>query len=379
MNYSGDIVGNDEYIPTVLPMFDNGRIGRLMFKRITSVNIGFAGAAKTFQDVMSDIRNAQYVRPCDMLELYDLVHLRTNPSARDGEAVLIISGFAPNAAEAKKIAKRSVSGIYRLISRTNGFVIDLHGDELEQIESTRFYFCSRKNAEAKAALMRSWGMYARIVGIAGGNRVCISSDMQTRMDILKSDLYDADDNRVDITCDHMQYYLRSFNETTAYSSLSAACSASALDVGHGGDLPSLVASLLGVYAACKAYDIGSLRMRYHIGYTVAARRDITLHDGTVVSLFDPTDRACGRITPQSLRHMHSVLRGLAAGGEITAAMLVRGGIQDTLKSVLHDGAVFVSEISSTYNVADGAIIAFGSRATGGARIGRIIKNGESAQ
>ncbi len=379
MNYNGFVADDGKCTDSVLPVFEDGGIGRLMFKRISSVNIGFAGAANAFKNIVSTTRNMQYLYPCDITELYDLSCMRKNPFARDGEAILLVSGLAPNAETAKNIAKKSVSGIYRLISRTNGFAADIFENEYQNIENARFYFCKSKNADSTAALMRSWGMYARVIGIAGGERVRISVDSQMRMDIFKSDLYDNTDNRVDITCEHMQYYLKSFKETMIYSSLNAVRSALRLDVGHADDLPSLVASLLGVYAACGTYGINSVRMGFHTGYTVAVRRDITLCNGMTVSLFDPADRSCGVITQQSFSHMDSVLRGLASGGEIIAAMPVRGSIRDTLAPVLSGGAVFVNETSVMDNIAEGALLAFGNSAMCGAKIGHIIKPQEQTQ
>lgn len=378
MNYNGQIFDeNENAAPSrvVLPVFEEG-VGSLMFKRISSVNIGFKNAAEAFNNIMSTSRNARYICPCDLLDHYDLSCLRKNPSARDGEAILIISGFAPNAETALELSKHSVSGIYRLISRTNGFAIDMLENEYQNIEGARFYFCKSKNAESAAALIRSWGMYARVAGIAGGERVRISVDSQIRMDILKSELLDDQECHIDITQDHAGYFMRSFGETVIYSSLAAACSARHLDIGHNGDLPSLVASLLGVYAACKTYDIRSLRNRFHIGYTVAVRSDIAVCDGMTVSLFDSVDISCGRTTSQSLSYMNAVLRGLIAGGEITCAIPVRGTIEETLLPVLQDGAVFVKEKQCPDTVSHGAVLAFGKRATGNARIGHINKPSE---
>ncbi len=360
----------------LLSVFEQDGVGSLMFKRISSMNIGFKSAAEAFNNIMSTSRNARYIRPCDLLEHYDLSCQRKNPCARDGEAILIISGLAPNAETATELSKHSVAGIYRLISRTNGFAIDMLENEYQNIESARFYFCKSKNAESAAALIRSWGMYARIIGIAGGERVCISVDSRMRMDVLKSELFDGEDRHIDITQDHAEYFMRSFSETAIYSSLAAACSARHLDIGYGGDLPSLVASLLGVYAACKTYDIRSLRNRFHMGYTVAVRSDIAVCDGMTVSLFDPVDISCGRTTSQSLSYMNAVLRGLIAGGEITCAIPVRGTVEETLLPVLQDGAVFVKEKQCPDSITHGAMLALGKRATGNARIGHINKPSE---
>lgn len=379
MNYNGQIFdGNENTAPSriVLPAFEEGGVGSLMFKRISSLNIGYKNAAEAFNDIMSTSRNMRYIRPCDLLDHYDLSCLRKNPSARDGEAILIISGTAPNAETARELSTHSVSGIYRLISRTNGFAIDMLENEYQNIESARFYFCKSKSADSTAALIRSWGMYARVIGIAGGERVCISVDSQIRMDILKSELLDGDDLHIDITDRHAEYFNRSFGETAVFSSLDAARSARHLNIGYDGDLPSLVASLLGVYAACRTYGIGLLRTRYHIGHTVAVRSDIAVCDGMTVSLFDPVDISCGRTTSQSLSYMNAVLRGLIAGGEITCAMPVRGTVEETLLPVLQDGAVFVKEKQCPDTISHGAVLALGKRATGNARIGHINKPSE---
>lgn len=355
----------------LLPIFeDENSIGRLMFKKISSASIGFAGAANAFDDIMSSVRDAQYIRPCDLLELHNTAKMGKNVFARDGYAILLVEGSVPPKYTAW-FENSVVTGIYRLISRTNGIAIELTSDEYESIEGARFFFCPHKRARGNEQLMRSWGMYARTVGYVGGNRVRVSVDSEVRMDALKQELLDDSDNGIVITPEHTEYYWRSFKETLVYSSLDAACSAKRLDIGFGGDLSSLVASLLGVYSAAKTYGLGRLKQSFHIGYTVAVRTDIRICDRMIVSLFDPTDIRCGRMTNESLLNMNSVLRGLFCCGDIAGAVPVRGTLDETLASILQGDAVLLKEQQMQSEIPAGALIAFGMRAVGGRRLGTI--------
>lgn len=366
INPSEEMRGN-----LLLPIFENeNSIGRLMFKKISSANIGFAGAANAFNDIMSSVRNAQYIRPCDLLEFHNTAKMGKNVFARDDYAILLVEGNVPP----KYIPwfeSSVVTGIYRLISRTNGIAIDLTSDEYESIEGARFFFCPHKRAQGNELLMRSWGMYARTVGYVGGNRVRVSVDSVVRMDALKQELFDDSENGIVITPEHAEYYWRSFKETLVYSSLDAACSAKRLDIGFGGDLSSLVASLLGVYSAAKTYGLGRLKQSFHVGYTVAVRTDIRICDRMIVSLFDPIDIRCGRMTNESLLNINSVLRGLFCCGDIAGAVPVRGTIDETLVPLMPIDAVLLKEHLMPTEIPYGAVITFGMRAVGGRRLGTI--------
>lgn len=357
----------------LLPMFEGqNSLGRMMLKRISSVNIAFAPAADAFDDIVSSSAGNSAITLCDILAFDDILQAHANPYARDGQSVIVISGRAPDTSAALDILKHSVSGIYRLVSRTNGFCISLTEDELAAVEGARFYFCDRNKAKMKEKLFRSWGMYAHEAGVAGGGRICVFVGDEPRMDAPKSEFCsESAMYRVDIAPEHALYFDKSYDETVRYSLLAAACMSKCLDIGHGGDMASLLASLLGIHAAHSECGMRSFVPAFHTGYTVAVPYGGKAAHGMTVSLFNPTDRITGKISRTPLDNICRVLRGLAEHGEICIALPYEGSIEQSLAPVLGDGDIFVKDAYPPETVGKSAVITLGYRAAYGTGVGHI--------
>ncbi|GEM_PF-4825389 len=346
-------------------------LGRLMMTKVGAVNIQPLPIVTAFIRFVNKNRVGDTFYVADLAALYQKEQIKKLVCGRLGEAIISVSGSIVAGAMQKKIVSSSVCGLYELILRTEGFALDVSETEYKDLTNTRFYFCKQNRADIMVGEMLRCGLQARRIGVVGGDgNIAITVDGITRVDIAKSELIGTESITVNIGTEYTEYYTRSVIETTNYATLFATGFAKYLDIGHGGDIESLIASLLGVYAAQFTFEIPTYTCRYHSGYTVAVRRSFDIQPQTYVTLFGAGDGRTGAVNAQSLQQLMRVLRSYACEGLIYGVIPVRNQISGCIGQ-LPEGLSFVRYANAPENAPAGSVLVLSHRLLGGIRIGEI--------